>query len=85
MISNWNYLQNKGNKLEIKSKLWFLCTALLVFYESMKFKVDSFYSLEVMALTKIQTKNFHGKLPNGNTCTSKTYGGRFMVVHCTSS
>ena len=41
-------------------ELWFLCTALPhnVFYECMKFTVDSFYSLGVTAQTKIYSKNF---------------------------
>ena len=41
----------------------FLCTELLqnIFYQFMKFKVDSFYSLEVMAWTKAQSKTFPSK------------------------
>ena len=36
-----------------------LCTAPLhnVFYQFVKFQVDSFYSLEVMIQTKIQSEN----------------------------
>ena len=41
------------SKIEV-AESWFLCTALLhnLFYQYMKFQVDSFYSLEVVAWTK---------------------------------
>ena len=41
------------------AELWFLCTALLhhMFYQCLKFQVDSFYNLEVMAHARIQSEN----------------------------
>ena len=40
------------------AELWFLCTAPLhnIFYQCVKLQVDSFYSLEVMIRTKIQSE-----------------------------
>ena len=42
-----------------KAELWFLCTVLLnnVCYQYLKFQVDGFYNLDVMAQTKIQSEN----------------------------
>ena len=47
----------------------------------LKFKVDSFYSFEVMAWTKIQNEH----LQRAVTSPSPQNSGRFMVlVHCVS-
>ena len=55
-----NLKLTKGNnpKNKIKAKLWFLSTSPLnnVFYQCVKFQVNSFYSLEVMVQTKIQNE-----------------------------
>ena len=59
---------DKRKKTSILSvaELCFWCTALLhdKFYHCMKFK-HSFYSFEVKALTKLQSKYFHVKINKG--------------------
>ena len=42
------------------AEFWFMFTRLFhnVFYQCMKFQVNSFYGLEVMTWTKIQTENY---------------------------
>ena len=63
------------------AEFWFMFTRLFhnVFYQCMKFQVNSFYGLEVMTWTKIQTENYQRAI------TKKNKGGRVMVlVHCTS-
>ena len=64
----WTKIKNEVIKEQLLKKLWvtefwFLYSTLLhkLFYQCMKFQIDSFCSLEVMAKTKIQIKKFPTK------------------------
>ena len=67
-MSKGDYSQIIGINSEIRvEELWFWFTALFinVCYQCLKFQVDSFYSLEVMARKKIRNKSFPTKFNKG--------------------
>ena len=52
-------LERGSKKKRNVAELWFMCCALvhIVVYQCMKFEVNRFYSLEVMAWTKNESEN----------------------------